>query len=379
MTTWLKQLLNDSGNQKGVKADWLNGSCPIFIYGTGSMAYDIQHVLVGHGLQVFGFIDHLDQATSPVDGVPVYKPETARPVVADQKKAVVVVGIHNRLANLTAILQLLKACGFERVIYPVELYDIFESELGSRYWLTKRDFYLSYESSLEETLALWADETSRAIFHSIMKFRLDGDPNLLPPPDLTNQYHPFDLPAWITPLRLVDCGAFNGDTIADLIKNQFQIEALAAFEPDLDNFNMLSSFINSQPDNLPDSQLWPCGVYSSTIQLTFDAEKGEASSITNLGSKVIQCVALDDALPTFAPTLIKMDIEGAEYEALLGARRLITTHLPGLAISVYHHPEHLWKLPLWVDHSFPGKYKLYLRSHAYNDFELVLYAIPNQR
>jgi FkbM family methyltransferase len=343
------------------------------------MEGDIMHDLADHGLQVFGFIDHMDQATSPVDGVPVYKPETAQSVTAEQKKAVVVFGIQNRLASLTAIIQLVKTCGFEWLIYPVELYDFFGSELGNHYWLTKRDFYLPYGSALEETLALWADETSRAIFHSILEFRLDGDPILLPPPDLTNQYHPLDLPAWVTPLRLVDWGAFDGDIIADLIKNQFQIEALAAFEPDLANFKKLSRFILSQPENLPDAQLWPCGVYSSTILQRFDAEKGEASSITNMGGKVIQCVALDDALPAFAANLIKMEIECAEYEALLGARTQISINRPGLAIALYHRPEHLWQLPLWVDQYMPGKYQYYLRSHAYNDFKLVLYAFPKQR
>ena len=94
---------------------------------------------------------------------------------------------------------------------------------------------------------------------------------------------------------------------------------------------------------------------------------------------MIQCVSLDEALPGFAPSLIKMDIEGAEMDALQGARTLIARHCPGLAISVYHRPEHLWQIPLWVNHAMPGAYRLSLRSHAYNDFELVLYAIPNPR
>jgi FkbM family methyltransferase len=379
VTDWLKRLLHEAGAKRGTKTDWLNGSCPIFIYGTGSVAGDIEHVLVDHGLPVIGFIDHRDQASSPVSGMPVYKIETASASVEKQNKAVVVLGIHNRMANLPMIVQSLHAVGFDRVIYPVELFDTFEAELGTRYWLTRRDLYPAHESVLEETLTLWCDETSRAIFRSTLQFRMDGNPVLLPPPDLANQYHPLDLPPWAAPLRLVDCGAFDGDTIADLIKNKISIEALAAFEPDPQNFTKLSNFVLSQTDILPDAQLWPCGVYSSNVQLSFDAAKGEASSVTNAGGAVIQCVALDDALPTFTPTLIKMDIEGAEDEALRGAHRIISTYLPGLAISVYHKPEHLWQIPLWVDHNFPGKYQLYLRSHAYNDFDLVMYAIPNHR
>ena len=92
---------------------------------------------------------------------------------------------------------------------------------------------------------------------------------------------------------------------------------------------------------------------------------------------MVQCVALDDAIPTFASNLIKMDIEGAEYDALLGARRLIHSFLPGLAISIYHRAEHLWQLPMLVRDIAPGKYSFYIRSHAMNTFETVLYCVPN--
>jgi len=76
--------------------------------------------------------------------------------------------------------------------------------------------------------------------------------------------------------------------------------------------------------------------------------------------------------------LTKTDIEGAEYDALLGARHIIETNTPGLAISLYHHhrPEHLWQLPILVEGIAPGKYKFYMQSHAMNDFDLVLYAVP---
>jgi hypothetical protein len=110
--------------------------------------------------------------------------------------------------------------------------------------------------------------------------------------------------------------------------------------------------------------------------LSFDTGKGEASAASLGGGSVIQCVSFDEAIPTFMPNLIKMDIEGAEYDALLGARQIIKEHTPGLAVSLYHRPEHLWQLPMLVESMVPGKYKFYTRSHAMNDFDLVLYAIP---
>jgi FkbM family methyltransferase len=376
MTDWLKQLSDDVQEQKKDKAPWLDGYSPILIYGTGTMAQDIQRVLTDQGLPVYGFVDHMERQTPTLNGIPVFKPETAQVSSKTGREAVIVLGIHNYLANIPQIIQRLKTCGFERIVSPIELYDFFGSLLGVRYWLTSRDFYPPLEPVLEDLLALWSDEASKALYRSILEFRLRGDASLLPPPDLVNPYHPLDIPAWKTPLRFVDCGAFDGDTLADFIRNDIRMEAVAAFEPDPANFNKLARFITANRGQLPNAQLWPCGVFSSTGQLKFETGQGMASNISNTGTTVIQCVALDDVLPTFSPNLIKMDIEGAEYSALLGAHNLIVAQQPGLAVSLYHRPEHLWQLPLLVERLAPGKYQFMMRSHALNDFELVLYAIP---
>lgn len=57
-------------------------------------------------------------------------------------------------------------------------------------------------------------------------------------------------------------------------------------------------------------------------------------------------MAIDDILPNFEPTFIKMDIEGAEYEALIGAESIITRSKPNLAICVYHAVNHIWDIPI---------------------------------
>jgi hypothetical protein len=54
-------------------------------------------------------------------------------------------------------------------------------------------------------------------------------------------------------------------------------------------------------------------------------------------------------LPTFRPTFIKLDVEGAEPEALIGGRQTITSHRPTLAVSAYHQPDHLWSLIHAID------------------------------
>ena len=98
------------------------------------------------------------------------------------------------------------------------------------------------------------------------------------------------------------------------------------------------------------------------------------------GSRFIQgegleapIVALDDVLPNFFPTLIKLDIEGFEPAALRGAKKLISSTRPDLAICVYHQPEHLWEIPLFLKTMVP-QYRFWMRCHGYNGFDSVLYA-----
>lgn len=375
MTNWLASLIEKASSQRDISRHLINSHAPVFIYGTGTFAQDIYRVLVNNGFSVYGFIDHLKSDTTFLHGMPIYTPEIAAEINGAEK-ALIVLGIHNYLADTSKIATHLKKIGFKKVLTSIDLYDVFNHELGTRYWLTSRDYYFSLSEVLEETHSLLEDEISKSLFRSILEFRLVGDVTKLPAPDLINPYHPINLPPFETALRFIDCGAFDGDTIRDFINNDISIQEVAAFEPDLTNYTKLSRFVSEHKKDLPKATLFPCGVFSSTRQLEFETGQGMASKISDNGMTVIQCVALDDAIPTFSPNFIKMDIEGAEYDALLGARQLISHHNPRIATSLYHTPEHLWQLLLLIERIAHSKYAYYIRSHALNDFELVLYAIP---
>ena len=108
--------------------------------------------------------------------------------------------------------------------------------------------------------------------------------------------------------------------------------------------------------------------------LAFDSTQGPSCHISESGNTFLQCVSLDEILPNFIPTFIKMDIEGAEIEAIKGACSTISKHKPDLAISVYHKIDHLWKIPLLLK-SLKNNYKFYLRSYEHFNQETVLYAV----
>jgi hypothetical protein len=108
----------------------------------------------------------------------------------------------------------------------------------------------------------------------------------------------------------------------------------------------------------------------------FSIGQGESSCASVQGDTLVQCVAIDEALPAFRPNLIKMDIEGAEPDALRGAQRTIREFRPGLALCVYHKPDHLWTLPLLVQNWLQGGTH-HLRLHGHNGFDLVYYWHPH--
>ena len=70
---------------------------------------------------------------------------------------------------------------------------------------------------------------------------------------------------------------------------------------------------------------------------------------------------------------IKMDIEGAELNALKGAEQTIRRFKPKLAITVYHSIKDFWEIPEWLDSLGLG-YKFYLRHFTIHAEETVLFA-----
>jgi hypothetical protein len=71
---------------------------------------------------------------------------------------------------------------------------------------------------------------------------------------------------------------------------------------------------------------------------------------------------------------IKLDIEGAEYECLLGASNTIKKFKPKLAICLYHKDSDFWKLPILIK-NLVSDYKVFVEHHHVNQEETVLYAV----
>lgn len=191
----------------------------------------------------------------------------------------------------------------------------------------------------------------------------------------------FDLPAMALqrPKEVfVDAGAFDGLTTRRFFEWCSNKACAYCFEPDPQNIERINKNLSGRTDyRVIHKVLWS---KSCTVPMEFRGSFATSVSLggaSNKDTQMIEATSLDAFLMEESErdvTFIKMDIEGAEKEALLGAKDTITRLHPRLAVSIYHRLEDIYELPELIL-SFYSDYKLYLRHYSFSDYDTVLYAI----
>lgn len=171
----------------------------------------------------------------------------------------------------------------------------------------------------------------------------------------------------------IDAGCF--DFANSLVFKEWcngEYEKIIAFEPDPTNFKKCNEVIKiTQTERV---EMINAGLWSKTDTLHFNAEGNAGSTIGESGSNSVKVVSVDEVLDGERASFIKMDIEGAELEALIGAQNTIKTYRPRLAICIYHKPEDILEIPLYLQSLVPD-YKFYIRHYSNYTIETVLYAV----
>lgn len=174
----------------------------------------------------------------------------------------------------------------------------------------------------------------------------------------------------------IDAGCEDLDSTVRLAGLCPMLKKVYAFEPDPDNFRKCLDRWRRERGRLPEIKLYPQGVWSGRAQLRFAALAHCGSHVTEKGSAVIDAVSIDEVVgDSDTVTFIKMDIEGAELEALKGAAGVIRRDRPKCAICIYHRPEDIVTIPLYIRQLVP-EYRLYVRHYSNSEYETVLYAVP---
>jgi methyltransferase FkbM-like protein len=98
------------------------------------------------------------------------------------------------------------------------------------------------------------------------------------------------------------------------------------------------------------------------------------------GDLLVSVVPLDEYVEQEnieSVNFIKIDIEGMEIEALFGMANTISRCRPTLAVSIYHTPEHLWRIPLMLMQGLKD-YEFYIDQFSPLRSETILTAIPRE-
>ncbi|MDR2579740.1 MAG: FkbM family methyltransferase [Fibromonadaceae bacterium] len=222
---------------------------------------------------------------------------------------------------------------------------------------------------------LFSDLESKKTFTAMINYRQTGKRKDHVYHDRHTQYFINNFFTYGKNEVLIDCGAFTGNSIESFLRlPKMEYEQIIAFEPNIENYRILEDKFAKKNDKFI---LLNAGAYSKEGKLYFSGFGNSGSiSETPTGAKEevsVAVKAIDDLLSLKKVTFIKMDVEGAEMEALKGARKTILRDKPRLAISIYHSNEDMLRIAEWI-HDLVPEYKLYCRQHDLYFVDTVLYA-----
>lgn len=170
----------------------------------------------------------------------------------------------------------------------------------------------------------------------------------------------------------LDIGGYDGMTSLYFSRWCKSDSYVYIFEPDKENIEKCHKNLKGKLTNY---KIIEKGVWDKITNLKFKSWENQFSKVSDLGEEEISVTTIDDELFGVNVTFIKMDIEGSELHALLGAEKTIVKNKPKLAISIYHKPEDIWEIPDVILQYNPT-YKLYLRHYSLCEYDTVLYALP---
>jgi FkbM family methyltransferase len=238
-------------------------------------------------------------------------------------------------------------------------------------------FYKQNHERLQNVLDLLSDEKSKKVLGGVIQYRIHKTPISQELYSENDQYFVREL-IHISPDEVfIDGGAYTGDTIQQFMdtarRQKVKYKRIIAFEPDGKNYKMLSNYYGKKKN----VTLIKKGLSIKEDTLYFKAAGAAACIVDNEkdASYKVPVVNIDSVKACREATWIKMDIEGAEMDALRGAEDTIKRNHPKLTICIYHSDEDMIRIIEYI-HELVPEYKLYVRHHSRSSVETVLYALP---
>ncbi|HYC62678.1 MAG TPA: FkbM family methyltransferase [Thermoanaerobaculia bacterium] len=375
----LDQLLSEEPSvaARRASAKTIGPDTKILLFGAGTTGMYVLERLRCAGRDAAAFLDDTpSKQGTTIRGVPVLSPADASAKFGSD--AVFVVTMLNPMLPFRAARARLQSITSAPVISFNELAWAFPAHFLPYIQFEMPGDVLAKKDDIVEAFRLFADDESRRQFAAHMRFRLHLDHDALPVNSKAD-YFPKDV---VPPLRpdcvFVDSGAFDGDSIRRFLAEQHgQFDQVFAFEPDAANCERLRDYVHTLPEAMAQRIHVHCAANGDRRgTLRFNMTGNASAALSDAGSVEVDVVRIDEIVPLDrAQVYVKYDVEGGEWEALRGTERLLAASPPLLAVSIYHRPDDLWQLPLYL-HRLNLGYRLYLRTQGEDGMDVICYAIP---
>ncbi len=237
-------------------------------------------------------------------------------------------------------------------------------------------YFDRHREELAQVFAQLSDDTSRELFSDMLRYRLGGRLSDL----FRTEESGVSLSSLLKTEEIrcaLDGGAFTGDSAKVMLDVYPHMEALIAVEPDARTFKKLSAFAETANGTVipVHGALWDT---EDTLTYSASASRGAGVQGRNHRARTesVPAVTADSLVPDRRLDLLKLDVEGAEMRAIIGAESVILRDRCALAVSLYHRTEDLFMLPLRIA-AFCPDYRFFLRRvPCVPAWDLMLYAVP---
>jgi len=354
---------------------------PAVLYGAGGLGRITLEGLRSLGRPPVAFADRRSTGSSAaIDGVPVFSPaEAAERFGTD---VVFVVSIWNAQTDhqYAVTRDELHRLGALHVAPALALFWKYPETFLPYYCLDVPERVLAAQDDIRSLAKELADDASRDVLIRQLRWRLEMDFDGLPSPVRGPAYFQPDLLPPRQDELFIDCGAYDGDTLR-VFRSRMEGNAsrIIAIEPDPASYARLEAYAGTLPTGVRERvRTLKAAVGRNRGMLRFDSSGLASAHASDTGTIEVDCRPLDEILQGETPTLVKMDLEGAELDALIGGEASIRRAKPSMAICVYHRPDHLWSIPLLLRRMLPN-HALHLRPHGYEGWDLVCYAVAPGR
>ena len=323
---------------------------PIVVYGMGNGADKLIRRFEGYGITISDFF-----ASDGFVRGHFFHGMRVKSFSEIKEKYVDFVIVLSFASNREEVIEMLSKIDEKHTMFVPDMPVALEEEYFDKY------FYNQNYTQIKSAYEALADIESKNIFASVVNYKLSGNMKFLLN-CYTEKAEMYSLFPCDKIKKIIDAGAYNGDTLKEAKKYFLGLEEAVAIEPDKKNFKKLRRY--SEAENSYKIEAINAAAWSKDGDGSFLSSGNRNSTLSAQPSYeykegLVNLVRIDSVSQGWAD-YIKYDVEGAEMEALIGSRLTIEQSKPSLLVSVYHKSRDIFEITNYLHQTYPS-YSIYMR------------------